>query len=79
MHTQGCAPPQVKDNAEIMCSDAAPKGRLHTMRRWPFEPGQCILTPRENDDRGFGTLCGSPVPQLKKEEWTDGRAGRGPH
>ena len=59
MHTQGCAPPQVKskDNAEIMSSDATPKGRVLTMRRWPFELGQCILTPRARIMRDPTMLC----------------------
>ncbi len=49
-----------------MSSDATPKGRVLTMRRWPFEHGQCILTPRGNDDRSFGTnLVPSPATKNK--------------
>ncbi len=49
-------------SAEIISSAATPKGRMLTMRRWPFEPGQCILTLAGNDDRGFGHLCGTLAP-----------------
>ena len=68
MHTQGFHHPRL-NLAEIISSDGSPKGRMLTMRRWPFEPGQCILTLAGNDDRGFGTLCGSPVPQLNEDKY----------
>jgi len=37
MHTQGFHHLSL-NLAEIMSSDGSPKGRMRTMRRWPFEP-----------------------------------------
>ena len=64
MHTQGFHHPSL-NLAEIISSDDSPKGRMLTMRRWPFEPGQCSLTLAGTDDRGFGHLCGTLAPATK--------------